>query len=169
MSAPRPITSVPELFAHALAMEREARERYLEFAEHLTDRGDYEVADLFVDLARHERDHAKRLQERSAGMDLPRIDPSQYAWLDRGALAPESAAHDLIWHFMRPYHALRIALDAELRARAFFQAVASADVGADVKALAAEMAREEQEHVEWVQAALERESAPYPDWDTVSQ
>jgi hypothetical protein len=31
------------------------------------------------------------------------------------------------------------------------------------------MAREEQEHVEWVEAALAREHAPYPDWDTVSQ
>jgi len=167
MSALRPIASVPELFAHALAIEREACARYLEFGARMRDRDNPIVAGLFFRLARSELDHAKRLGEQAAGMALPQIDPAEYAWLDAGA--PETAAHDFIWHFMCPYHALRIALRGEQRARAFFEALASAAVGAEVRALADEMAREERAHVEWVEAALAREHPPFPDWDTVSQ
>ena len=167
MGPVRPINSIPELFAHALAIEREARLRYLEFGRRMMDHDNPEVAELFMRLARNEIEHATRLEELAAGMELPQIDRAQYAWLDAGA--PETAAHDFIWIFMRPYHVLQVALRAERRAREFFESVGSADVDGEVRALAAEFAREEQAHVEWVEAALALENAPYPDWDTASE
>jgi len=165
MGARHPVASVPELFAHALAIEREASERYLEFARRMAEHDNPIVAELFYLLARNELDHAMRLERQTGGMTLPEIDALQYAWLDAGA--PETAAHDLLWHFMRPYHALKIALKSEQRAKAFFEEIAAGEVDADIRALAEEMAREEQAHVKWVEEALAHQTAPYPDWDTV--
>jgi len=70
---------------------------------------------------------------------------------------------------MRPYHALKIALRSEQRARAFFEEIAACEVGPDIRALAEEMAGEERAHVRWVEEALAHQPAPYPDWDTVSE
>ena len=115
MDAGAGVRSVPELYAHALAIEREAAERYRELAERMADEGNAAVAALFGELAEMESRHEAQLATESEGMALPRLAPGEYAWLDRGA--PESAAHDLVFRLMTPHDALEIALAGERRAR----------------------------------------------------
>ncbi|KPK04074.1 MAG: hypothetical protein AMJ64_14460 [Betaproteobacteria bacterium SG8_39] len=165
MSRHRAIGSVPELYAHALAIEREATARYLEFADRMADEGNDHVATLFRSLAKFESEHVKELEDVTRDMELPDIQANQYAWLD--ASAPETAAHDLVFRLLTPHDALEIALDAERRARRFFDAVYENSDDAPLRELALDMAREEDDHVAWVERALAANPDPHIDWEKV--
>src|SRR4051812_43419003 len=65
------IQLAPELYAHAIAIEREAAERYGELARHMADRGNEALAEVFATLARMESEHLDALQMRTAGVALP--------------------------------------------------------------------------------------------------
>jgi rubrerythrin len=151
--------SVAELYAHAIAMEREAAQRYDELAKRMADQGNDEVAALFSRLSRIEAEHLQTLLERTRGVELPRLDAAEHAWLDAGA--PETAARELVFRLMTPRQALAIALDAERRARAFFEQMMRAARDPGVRALAREMANEEIEHIAMVLELLQRIPAPY--------
>jgi rubrerythrin len=156
---------VAALYAHALAIEREAAQRYGEFAARMADEGNDAVARLFADLAGFEGEHAKALERECDGMALPPIAPAEFAWLDTGA--PETAAHDLLFQLMTPHDALEIALAAELRAQTFFEQVLDRAADPRLRDLAAEMAQEEQAHATWVREALSRTPDPHIDWEQV--
>jgi rubrerythrin len=140
------IHSSAELYAHGIAFEREAAERYAEFAERMLDEGRDDLARLFGMLARAEMEHLETLQMRTAGTALPHIAEGRYSWLD--AHAPETNARSLIFRLMTPRHALMIALQAERRAVAFFLHTSWTTSDPGVRALAREMAADEQEHIE---------------------
>lgn len=159
------IGSVGEFYAHALAIEREASTRYLEFAEHMADEGNDHVATLFRSLAKFEAEHVHQLLEATRQMELPEIAPGQYAWLDQGA--PETAAHDLLFRLMTPHDALEIALAAERRAQRFFDQVYETATDDELRELALDMAREEADHVDWVERALKANPDPHIDWSRV--
>jgi len=165
MTKDRTIGSVPELYAHALAIEREASARYLEFADRMADEGNDHVATLFRSLAKFESEHVKQLEEATRDMALPDIAAGEYAWLDAGA--PEVAAHDLVFRLMTPHDALEIALEAEHRARRFFGEVYENADDAPLRELALDMAREEDDHVAWVERALAANPDPHIDWEKV--
>ena len=156
---------VAALYAHALAIEREAAARYGEFAARMADEGNEAVARLFAELAGFEGEHASALERECDGMALPAIAPGEYAWLDAGA--PESAAHDLLFQLMTLHDVLEIALAAELRAQAFFEQVIDRAGDPRLRDLAAEMAHEEQAHAAWVREALARTPDPRVDWEKV--
>jgi rubrerythrin len=82
------IRSAAELYAHAIAVEREAAERYAEFAQRMNDLGDEEVASVFARLAGLEVGHLAALERRTAGIALPRLETHEYRWLDAGAEDP---------------------------------------------------------------------------------
>ena len=165
MTGEKRVRSVPELYAHALAIEREAAARYLEFADRMADEGNDHVATLFRSLARFEAEHVDQLVDATRDMALPEIAPGQYAWLDAGA--PETAAHDLVFRLMTPHDALEIALEAERRARRFFDEVYEDAGDAPLRELALDMAREEDDHVAWVERALAANPDPHIDWEKV--
>lgn len=156
---------VAALYAHALAIEREATARYREFAARLGDEGNEPVARLFARLAQFEGEHAAALERECGDMPLPEIAPHEYAWLD--AAAPETAAHDLVFRLMTPHDALEIALAAELRAQAFFEQVIEQAGDPRLRQLAAEMAREERAHAESVREVLGHTPDPRVDWEQV--
>jgi rubrerythrin len=156
------IRTAAELYAHAIAIEREAAERYGEFAERMDDLGNEALADLFGWLAGVEAEHLQTLERRTAGVALPRFAPGEYRWID--AAAPETAAHELVFRLMTPRHALDIALAAEKRAQAFFEGVLTSAQDPALRGLAREMAAEEQEHVRLVERLLERTPDPNVDW-----
>ncbi|HZM33997.1 MAG TPA: ferritin family protein [Burkholderiales bacterium] len=160
-----PVSTPSELYAHALAIEREAAERYAEFAQRMADEGNDQVATLFRTLAVFEAEHLETLEARTKGVDLPRIAPGEYAWLDAGA--PETAAHDLVFRLLTPHQALEIALEAERRAKQFFTEVKETATDPALRALAQEMAMEEQGHIAMVQLTLERTPAGKVDWGRV--
>jgi rubrerythrin len=151
------IRTAAELYAHAIAIEREAGQRYAELAQRMADEGRDELASVFDMLARHEGEHLKALEARSEGIALPAIAAGRYHWLDAGA--PETAAQELIFRLLTPRHALVIALGAERRAQAFFEQVFLMTGDPALRALAREMAAEEQEHVELIERLLARTPA----------
>ena len=162
MGAAIPLKTPNELYAHAIAIEREAAERYAEFAQHMADEGNDEVATLFRTLAVFEAEHLDTLEARTRGVKVPTIEPGAYAWLDAGA--PETTAHDLVFRLLNPHQALEIALEAERRAMRFFTEVKETATDPALRALAQEMAAEEDGHIAMVQLALERAPTGQVEW-----
>lgn len=148
-----------ELYTHAIAIEREAARRYAELAEAMSARGNHAVSELFRLLAGAERRHLEELERKAHGVALPPL-TSDYTWRD--GEAPETvplAPSDSITQ----RSALAAALDAEKRARAFFEHAARITPDADTRALAQEMAAEEGEHAAMIERMLTRQPAP-ADW-----
>ena len=154
----------PALYAHAIAIEREAVERYTEFSWRMADAGNDAAAEVFGTLARLEAQHLDALLKRTRGMKLPALAPHEYAWLD--AAAPESAARELVFRLMTPRHALEIALAGEQRAAAFFEGVLMSSDDALLRALATEMAADEGDHIAMLEKLLET-TPPVLDWASV--
>jgi rubrerythrin len=157
------IRHAAEFYAHALAIEREAVERYTEFAQRMTDQGNGEVAAIFARLAAFESEHVQDLQSCTGTMTLPEIPSGTYAWIDTGA--PETAAHEWLFRLMTPYDALLIALHCERRAKSFFETVAATAVSPEVRLLAAGMMSEEMAHVAWVGQELAKTPKPLRPWN----
>jgi rubrerythrin len=161
----RPVRSTEELLGHAIAIEREAAVRYAELGERMGDLGNDLVAELFLRLATLEKNHERELLRRAAGLQLPALARAQYAWLDDGS--PERAPHDLVLNLLTPHSALQIALQAEERAAAFFEAARKQATDPALAAMAAEMAAEEGVHIAWVKSALRRTPNPVIDWNAI--
>ncbi|HEY5598038.1 MAG TPA: ferritin family protein [Kiloniellales bacterium] len=156
------IANVADLLAHALAMESEAHDRYLDLAEQLEVHHNTEVAALFRKMAKIEQLHVQKILERVGGLELPRLSPWEYRWLD--AEAPEAAAIGEAHYMMTPHHALSMALRAEQRALEFYTRVLAGGGEASMQALARELAEEERGHVELVKAWLAKYPKPAADW-----
>lgn len=154
--------TVADLYAHAIAIEREAAERYSEFAERMDDLGNAAAAEVFATLARLEAEHLDELLKRTADMALPGLAAHEYAWLD--AAAPESAARELVFRLMTPRYALEIALAGEKRAAAFFESVVMGAQDAMLSALATEMAADETDHIVMIEKLLEKTPSAIVDW-----
>ena len=158
------IESAAELYVHAIAIEREAAERYAEFAERMDREGNFAVAALFRMLSTIEARHLEELKRRAADLKLPPL-IADYTWRD--SEAPETAARDVLVRGMTQSHALAIALQAEKRARAFFEYAARIADDPGVRALAREMAAEEAEHVVLVERMLTRIPSAEVNWRSV--
>jgi len=151
-----------ELLAQARVMEAEAAERYGELADQLELHGNVEVAALFRRLASIERRHADTIAH-----DLQRhgIAPTpQVALAAPGKEGLETAPGEALHYLMTPYHALKIALENEERALAYFSELAARDAPEDFRLLANELADEEREHVALVRDWLARTPQPPEDW-----
>jgi len=160
---PAPIKTVEEFYAHALAIEREAAQRYEEFTEHFEARGEDSLAGLCRNLARMERGHFDDLASACTNLTLPAIAEGGYHWLDSDS--PEAPAHEMLYRIASPRNLLEIALAAEWRAREFFVGVARTAPSLTVRELASVMAAEEAEHVKWVRQALEYHVTTGGNWE----
>lgn len=161
------IRSAHELYAHAIAVEREAAERYAEFAERMDDLGNQAVAEVFDTLARFEAEHLDVLERRTEGVALPKLVTDEYRWLDAGV--PDTAARELIFRLMSPRNALTIALGAEKRAQAFFEHVLMTAQDPALRGLAREMAMDETEHVALIERMLEQTPDPLAEWASIDE
>lgn len=155
------IAFTAELYVHAIAIEREAAERYAELAGRMDKEGNFAVAALFRMLSTFEAKHLEELKRRTADLELPPL-TADYSWPD--SEAPETAARDLLVRGMTQRHALEIALQAEKRARAFFEHACRIADDPGVRGLAHEMAAEEAEHVALIERMLLRMPSASVDW-----
>jgi rubrerythrin len=153
---PHAIATVEEFYAHALAIEREAADRYDEFADWFEMRS-ASLAALCRRLATLEREHFNELADSCARLDLPEIAAGDYRWLERDS--PEVSAREFFYRVTNARQLLEIALAAEKRAHAFFVWIARTAPERGVRELASVMAAEENEHIGWVTEALENASA----------
>ena len=75
------VRSPAELYAHAIAIEREAAGRYAELAARMRDESNEDLAALFAGLAKLEAGHLEALERRTDGIALPPLTRTDYKWL----------------------------------------------------------------------------------------
>lgn len=163
MSGAGRFSDIAELYAHALAMEREAESRYALLADQMAVHNNREIADFFRQLSEVEGRHADEIAARAAALELPDIAPHAPQW--PGLEGPETVDLSEPHYLMTPHHALSLALRAEESALGFFRSVAEQTADSQVRAMAVEMAEEEQAHAAQVRDMLARHPAPAPGWD----
>ena len=146
---------VEVFYAQAIAIEREAAARYREFAHQMAGYGNARTAELFLRLARFEAEHAEQLLEKSAGMKLPSIEQLRRGLIEGSR--SEVATYEFLYRRVLPHHALLMALAGERRAKAYFERVRSATADPEIRKLSAAFAREEAEHITWIEQALAAE------------
>jgi len=142
-------------YAQAIAIEREAAARYREFAHQMAGYGNARTAELFLRLARFEAEHAEQLLEKSAGMKLPSIEQLRRGLIEGSR--SEVATYEFLYRRVLPHHALLMALAGERRAKAYFERMSGTSADPEISKLSAALAREEAEHVAWIEQALAAE------------
>jgi rubrerythrin len=154
--------TLADFMAQALLMEREAVERYTEFADAMETHNNREVAAMFRTMATYEGKHAEQIMAEMGWKQDPLPPAGGFGWPDLEA--PETVPIDEVHYLMQPWHALQLAMAAEERAAAFFGELAKATTSDTVRRAALEMQAEEREHVELLRAWLAKVPAPDGDW-----
>ena len=151
------VRTMPDLLAHALAMESEACERYGQLADQMEICNNALVARLFRRLESIERAHVQEIEGICKNFTLPRLAPWEYAWQDRES--PETIDIGSVSYQMSPRDAVSLAIDHERRAADFYLGVADSTDDAAVQRLARQFADEELEHVEWLRNWLSEQGS----------
>jgi len=167
MSEQVTISTLGEFLAHALELEQESVERYRELADSMEVHNNLEVAELFRQLAEYSQIHAREVQERTRGLEIPTIAPWEFKW--NCPESPEAPCMEEVNYLMTPRQALELALHNEVRGRDFYAQVAKHGSDAEVRQAAAELVEEEDGHVrllqEWIARAASPADAPQDDLD----
>ena len=156
--APRTLT---EFMAHALVMEGEAAQRYTELADAVEMHNNREVATLFRKMATIEGKHAEQIMAQMGWRETP-APPGKQVW--EGFEGPETTPADEIHYLMTPFHALELALAAEIRAERFFAHLVEVATVETVRRAARELQEEEREHVDLIRAWMDKVEKPGQDW-----
>ena len=136
--------SLPVFLAHAIAMEDQAAERYLELADMMEAHHNLDVSKLFRQMHHYSTLHRDSIKERAASVELPILKSNDFKWVE----PPEVADDDAFDYTLNPFDALQYARENEQRAAEYYQSVADEAGDDEVKRLAAEFAEEEQQHTE---------------------
>jgi len=147
--------TLPEFLAHAIALEHEAAERYLELADMMETYND-QVSSLFRDMVRYSRMHHDSIVERAQGIALPKLRSWEYRWTQ----PPEVGGDEAFDRSLDAYQALLYARENELRGLEYYSTVGQQASDPEVQRLAAEFAAEETEHVEALDDWLARTPRP---------
>ena len=140
-----------DLYAHALAIERDAFKRFVELERFMRDAGMDYIADEFERIGKEEQEQYEALALGTAERHLPQLEGWEYAWHYLGADADKVAAPK------SARDALKLALSTERRAQNFYVDVAEHANDDAVCAFAAEMAADEQRHIARLEQLLARE------------
>lgn len=146
MSIAHKMTDLKTFLAYSVALEEEAAERHDELADMMDVHNNPDVAATFRKLAHYSRLHAQEIRDHSKNHDLPRIAPWDFGWEDMEG--PETADVGKVNYLMNTARALEIAMGNEKRAHDFYHGISQESPSAEVRALAAEFAEEEKEHLE---------------------
>ena len=146
------IDSLPELLAHALAMETEAAERYEELADQMETHRKAGVAAIFRRLEKEEKAHLVELNEMCSRYELPHYAPWDFKW--NTGESPEAIAIDQVSYRMSVRGAVELALMHERRACDFYAGIAQRASDDEVRILASQFAAEEREHIGWLESCL---------------
>jgi len=157
------ISSYEDLLAVAYQIEADAVERYDLLTEQMEVHNNLELAKIFSSLARAEAIHRDEiLSMASENFDIIEHARKIAKW-QRGE-SPEEADLTETHYLMTPWHALQLSLGAEKRALAFFQSIAETATIPEIKHMAEEFAKEEEEHVEIVNRLLLKYPKPPASW-----
>ena len=140
----------------AVLIEKEAEERYLEFAEQLGQRYPGDAADFFTMMARNEQRHGIEISEQRRLLfgDTPSHVTKNMIENDIEAPDAEKAIR-----YMSPRHALEVAMESEIKAYEFYDGILEVIQDATVRKLIKRLRDEETEH----QTLLNEKRAKYHD------
>lgn len=154
--------TLPEFLAHAVALEQEAADRYLELADMMEAHRNDAVSAVFRSMTRFSQMHCDSIKLRIGSIQLPQLKSWEYRWTS----PPEVGGEEGFDYLIEPYNALKYARENEMRAMEYYRSVAAESTDAEVKRLAGEFAHEETEHVaaldKWI-ALTPRPSATWQD------
>ena len=143
--------TLPDLYAHALVLERQATKRFEIFARCMRDTGLDHLAEELEAIGREEREQYELLETGTANAGLVEPEPWEYAWhymgRDGDVVPAPRSARDV----------LELALSSERRTQNFYADVAENVDDDAVSAFAAEMAADESRHVARLEQLLARE------------
>ena len=148
------MTDMDTFLAYSVALEEEAAGRHDELADMMEVHNNPEVAATFRKLAGYSRLHAQEIRDHARGAGLPRIAPWDFGW--ETMEGPETADLAAVDYLMNTARALQIAMGNERRAHEFYRSISEESPDESVRALAAEFAEEEKEHVALLEKWLER-------------
>ena len=80
--------TLPEFLAHAVALEQEAADRYLELADMMEAHRNDEVSRMFRDMVRYSEMHRDEIKARVGSIELPKLKSWQYRWTLRPRASP---------------------------------------------------------------------------------
>jgi rubrerythrin len=146
--------TLPELYAHAIVLERDAAKRFQIFARCLRESGMDHLAEEFELIGKEELEQYELLTIGTANANLPEVSPWEYAWHFMGP------AGDIVPAPTSVRDVLRLAISAERRTQNFYADVAEHVEDDAVSAFAADMAADESRHIERLERLLAREPAP---------
>lgn len=146
--------NLPELYAYAIAIEREAAGALEKLERFARDAGAEHVAEELEKIVKDEREQYELIELGTAGRELPKMSGWEYPWHYMGG-----AMHQ------RPEprntrEALLQALGVERRTQGFYIDVAENSSDGSVRAFSAEMAADEQRHIVRLETLLAREPDP---------
>ncbi len=146
--------TLPELYAHAIVLERDATKRFEVFARCMREAGMDHLAEEFEQIGKEEREQYELLATGTANANLPEVTSWEYAWHYMG---PQG---DVVEAPRSTRDVLKLAISAERRTQNFYADVAENVEDDAVSAFAAEMAADETRHVERLERLLAREPEP---------
>jgi rubrerythrin len=146
--------NLPELYAHALAVERDAAERFAELEQYMRACGMDHIAEEFEAIGREEREQYELLAVGTSGRDLPQLSTWEYA---SHYLGPQA---DVVRAPASVREALVLAIATERRTQNFYVDVAENTTDDTMCAFAAEMAADESRHIARLERLLAREPDP---------
>lgn len=152
--------TLPEFLAHAIALEKEAADRYLELADMMEAHRNDSVSKLFRDMVEFSKLHHDSIVARAGSMPLPKLKSWQYRWTS----PPEAGGEEAFDYLLEPYNALRYARENELRAMEYYSSVGLEATDPEIRRMAAEFAGEESEHVDALDDWLARTPRPSATW-----
>ncbi|MEP5569033.1 MAG: ferritin family protein [Halioglobus sp.] len=133
-----------DFLAHSVELESEARERYLELAQSMTEHHNSDVAEFFGRMAEESRLHLEEVADIAEGMELPALKAWEFEWPDEES--PEAASYEAVHYRMSLRQAMLLALENERAAEKFYRAFADTSSDQETRRLAAQFATEESSH-----------------------
>jgi rubrerythrin len=146
--------TLPELYAHAIVLERDAAKRFQVFARCMRDSGMDHLAEEFDLIGKEEQEQYELLHTGTVNANLPQITSWEYAWHYMGP------AGDVVPAPRNVRDVIKLAISAERRTQNFYADVAENVEDEAVSAFAAEMAIDEGRHIERLERLLAREPEP---------
>lgn len=143
--------TLPELYAHALVLEREATTRFEMLARCMREAGMDHLAEEFEAIGKEKREQYELLAVGTANANLGEPTEWEYAW---HYLGPSG---ETVVQPRTTRDVLRLAISAERRTQNFYADVAEHVEDDAVSAFAAEMANGESRHIERLERLLARE------------
>lgn len=146
--------NLPELYAYAIVIERDAADALEKIERFVRDAGADHLAEELEKIVREEREQHQLISLGTAGRDLPEMSGWEYSWHFMGDAVPKPASA------RNTREALSQALGVERRTQAFYIDVAENSPDESVRSFSAEMAADEQRHIVRLETLLAREPDP---------